>query len=142
MTGKLPWLLPGIRRPNFNFYQIRFRIPTTIPPGVIYFIVYAIIFYIFSGGAYHAVNKDVISIGQSGNRPIFIAPYQSAQYLIEGIVAGLVFAFAALSLYIFDYATKYVFEVNTAQKLELLGVVLISVWYIVLTLMYKQKVGG
>ncbi|MHA1685395.1 MAG: hypothetical protein ACTSYD_03180 [Candidatus Heimdallarchaeaceae archaeon] len=142
MTSKLPWILPGIRRPNFNFYQIKLRIPTSIPRGVIYFVVYAIIFYIFSGGAYHIVNKEIISIGQAGNRPIFIAPYSSVQYLIEGLVAGIVFSFGALSLYIFDYATKYVFEVNTAQKLELLGVVLVSIWYIVITLMYKQKVGG
>ena len=74
MARKLPWIFPGIRRPSFSLHQVSIRIPTRIPRSVLYVLIYAVIFYIFAGGAYMLVNKDtLISIGQYGNTPQFIA---------------------------------------------------------------------
>lgn len=140
MAKKLPWVFPGIRRPNFSLHQISIRIPTRIPRSVLYIIIYAIVFYIFAGGAYDIVNREtLISIGSDGNSPVFIAPNQHAQYLIEGIVAGFVFSFAAASLYLFEHATKYAFDVNTAQKVELIATVLVIVWFVVILLLFNAK---
>ena len=140
MAKKLPWVFPGIRRPNFSLHQISIRIPTRIPRSVLYILVYAIVFYIFAGGAYDIVNREtLISIGSDGNSPVFIAPNQHAQYLIEGIVAGFVFTFAAASLYLFEHATKYAFDVNTAQKVELIATVLVIVWFVVILLLFNAK---
>ncbi|MCG3221252.1 MAG: hypothetical protein H7641_07720 [Candidatus Heimdallarchaeota archaeon] len=140
MVRKLPWVFPGIRRPNFSLHQISIRIPTRIPRSVLYIVIYGIIFYIFSGGAYDIVNQEnLVSIGQRGNAPLFLAPSLHAQYLIEGIVAGFVFAFAALSLYLFDHATRYAFDVSTAQKVELIATVLIVIWYVAILLLYNAK---
>ncbi|MHA1550326.1 MAG: hypothetical protein ACTSUP_02675 [Candidatus Heimdallarchaeaceae archaeon] len=140
MVKKLPWVFPGIRRPNFSLHQISIRIPTRIPRSVLYILIYAIVFYIFAGGAYDIVNKEtLISIGSDGNSPVFIAPNQHAQYLIEGIVAGFVFSFAAASLYLFEHATKYAFDVNTAQKVELIATVLVIVWFVVILLLFNAK---
>ena len=140
MAKKLPWIFPGIRRPNFSLHQVSIRIPTRIPRSVIYILVYAIIFYIFAGGAYDLVNKDnLISIGSTGTAPVFINPYQHSQYLIEGLVAGFVFSFAAASLYLFEHATKYAFDVNTAQKIELIAGVLVIIWFVVTLLLFNAK---
>ncbi|MCK4895921.1 MAG: hypothetical protein KAS47_03880 [Candidatus Heimdallarchaeota archaeon] len=140
MAKKLPWVFPGIRRPNFSLHQISIRIPTRIPRSVLYILIYAIVFYIFAGGAYDIVNREtLISIGSDGNSPVFIAPNQHAQYLIEGIVAGFVFSFAAASLYLFEHATKYAFDVNTAQKVELIATVLVIVWFVVILLLFNAK---
>lgn len=140
MVKKLPWIFPGIRRPNFSLHQISIRLPTRIPRSVISILIYAIVFYIFAGGAYDIVNSEtLISIGSDGNSPIFIAPNQHAQYLIEGIVAGFVFSFAAASLYLFEHATKYAFDVNTAQKVELIATVLVIVWFVVILLLFNAK---
>ncbi len=142
MTNRLPWIFPGIRRPRFNLHQISFRVPTEIPQGVWYFIVYSIIFYIFSGGAYDIVNKDfIVPLGSgSGGQPVFIYhPGTQAQFIIEGLVAGFVIAFAALSLYLFEHATKFTYDVNTAQKIEFLATLLVFIWYIVILLLYKAK---
>ena len=140
MARKLPWIFPGIRRPNFSLHQISIRIPTRIPRSVIYILVYAIVFYIFAGGAYDIVNSEnLISIGSTGNAPVFISPYQHSQYLIEGLVAGFVFSFAAASLYLFEYATKYAFDVNTAQKIELIAGALVIVWFVVILLLFNAK---
>lgn len=140
MARKIPWILPGIRRPNFTLHQISIRMPTRIPRSVLYVIVYAIVFYIFAGGAFMVVNKDnLISIGQMGNTPLFIAQSTQVQYLIEGIVAGFIFAFAALSLYLFDHATKYAFDVSTAQKVELIATLLVIVWYVAILLIFRAK---
>lgn len=140
MAKKLPWVFPGIRRPNFSLHQISIRIPTRIPRSVLYIMIYAIVFYIFAGGAYDIVNREtLISIGSDGNSPVFIAPNQHAQYLIEGIVAGFVFSFAAASLYLFEHATKYAFDVNTAQKVELIATVLVIVWFVVILLLFNAK---
>ena len=86
------------------------------------------------------VNKDtLISIGQYGNTPQFIANSLHLQYLIEGLVAGFIFSFAALSLYLFDHATKYAFDVSTAQKVELIATVLIVIWYVAILLLFRAK---
>lgn len=140
MTKKLPWIFPGMRRPNFNLHRLTFRIPTKVPNSVLYVIIYAIIFYIFAGGAYNIVNRDtLISIGSSGSQPVFIHSSVQAQFLIEGLVAGFVFALASLSLYLLDYATKFAFDVNTAQKIEALAALLLTIWYAVILLMYNAK---
>ena len=140
MARKLPWLFPGIRRPSFNLHQVAIRIPTRIPRSVLYVLIYAVLFYIFAGGAYMLVNKDnLISIGQSGNTPQFIAGSIHLQYLIEGLVAGFIFSFAALSLFLFDYATRYAFDVSTAQKVELVATVLIVIWYVAILLIFRAK---
>ncbi|MBY8999300.1 MAG: hypothetical protein KGD64_00085 [Candidatus Heimdallarchaeota archaeon] len=140
MAKKLPWIFPGIRRPNFSLHQISIRIPTRIPRSVLYILIYAIVFYIFAGGAYDIVNREnLISIGSDGNSPVFIATNQHAQYLIEGIVAGFVFSFAAASLYLFEHATKYAFDVNTAQKVEMIATILVVVWFVVILLLFNAK---
>lgn len=140
MARRLPWLLPGIRRPNFNLHQISIRMPKRIPRSFIYVLIYGIVFYIFGGGAYMVVNQDVlISIGQFGNSPLFIARSIHTQYLIEGLVIGFILAFAAVSLYLLDHATKYAFDVGTAQKVELIGTILVVVWYIAVLLIFRAK---
>ena len=140
MARKLPWIFPGIRRPSFSLHQVSIRIPTRIPRGVLYVLIYGIIFYIFAGGAYMLVNKDtLISIGQYQNTPQFIANSLHLQFLIEGLVAGFIFSFAALSLYLFDYATRYAFDVSTAQKVELIATVLIVIWYVAILLLFRAK---
>lgn len=140
MARKLPWLFPGIRRPSFSLHQVSIRIPTRIPISVLYVIIYGIIFYVFAGGAYMLVNKDnLISIGQNAGNPQFIAPNLHLQYLIEGIVAGFIFAFAALSLYLFDHATRYAFDVSSAQKIELIATILIIIWYVAILLLFRAK---
>ena len=86
------------------------------------------------------VNKDnLISIGQNAGNPQFIAPNLHLQYLIEGIVAGFIFAFAALSLYLFDHAPRYAFDVSSAQKIELIATILIIIWYVAILLLFRAK---
>jgi len=86
------------------------------------------------------VNQDVlISIGQFGNSPLFIARSLHTQYLIEGLVIGFILVFGAVSLYLLDYATKFAFDVGTAQKVELIGTVLVIVWYIAVLLIFRAK---
>ena len=53
---------------------------------------------------------------------------------------GFILAFAAASLYLLDYATKYAFDVGTAQKIELIATILIIVWYVAVLLIFNAKV--
>ena len=57
------------------------------------------------------------------------------------MVAGFIFSFAALSLYLFDHATKYAFDVSTAQKVELIATVLIVIWFVAILLLFRAKTG-
>ncbi len=140
MARRLPWLLPGIRRPNFNLHQISVRMPTRIPRSLIYVAIYMVVFYVFAGGAYMVVNQEtLVSIGQFGNSPQFIARSIHTQYLIEGLVIGFILAFAAASLYLLDYASKFAFDVGTAQKIELIATILVIVWYIAVILIFNAK---
>jgi hypothetical protein len=115
--------------------------PKRIPRSLIYVVIYMIVFYIFGGGAYMVVNQDIlVSIGQIGNSPLFIAQSLHTQYLIEGLVIGFILAFAAASLYLLDYATKFAFDVGTAQKIELIATILVIVWFVAVILIFNAKV--
>lgn len=139
---QLPWLLPGLRRPNFVFYRIKVSIPRRIPPTLIYALIYLSILYIFSGGVYNLV-KDPFARGadQQGN-PVLIFTDQDRQFAIEGYVAGIVMFLGAAGLYFLSQATADPHNPDRATSYQTIGVVMIIVAFLILQSMYNCKVTG
>ncbi len=137
---RLPWI-PGLKRPNFVFYRIRFAIPTSVSPNLIYFLLFLSIFYIYIGGVYDIISENVIAFSsdKSGN-PVLFYPGQDRQYIIEGIVAGLVMFMGALGLYFMHIATNEPHNTTRAMFYQSAGIFLVFMAFIILQLMFKCKV--
>lgn len=137
---KLPWI-PGLQRPNFIFYRIRFSLPTKIPPALIYGLIYLSILYIYAGGVYDLVEKPFARGADAQGNPVLIWPDQDRQFLIEGIVAGIIMFLGAAGLYMLNQATADPHNPNRATTYQTIGAVLIVIAFIILQSMYKTKTG-
>ena len=140
-TFKLPWLIPGFQRPNFKFYKIKMAIPTEIPQNLIFLVIYLSILYIFIGGVYNLVNEDTIAFGTaSDGGPELFYPGQDRQFLIEGIVAGVIMFVGAAGLYLLNQATTDPHNVNRAATYQIIGGLLVMLSYFVLANMFRCKI--
>lgn len=138
---RLPWV-PGIKRPNFIFYRIRLTLPSKIPSSVIYFAIFGAVFYIFMGGVYDLIEKPFARGADSQGNPILIYPDVNRQFLIEGVVAALVMFMGALGLYLLNQATSDPHNPTRASYYQILGVVLLTVAFIIIQSMYAKKKSG
>ncbi len=137
---KLPWI-PGLYRPNFIFYKLKFSIPTRIPISVVYFAIFASVFYIFAGGVYDLVEKPFARGADSEGNPVLLWPDQDRQFLIEGIVAALVMFLGAGGLYLISQATTDPHNPSRATYFQALGFIVIIVAFITLQSMFNTKTG-
>ncbi len=137
---RLPWI-PGFQRPNFIFYRIRVSIPTKIPPALIYGLIYLSILYVYVGGVYDLVEEPYARGSDAQGNPVLIWPDQDRQFMIEGIVAGLVMFLGAAGLYMLSQATTDPHNPNRATTYQTIGAVMIALAFIILQSMYKTKTG-
>ena len=139
MKMKLPWLIPGIRRPNFRLYRIKIGYPTELPANFALYIILLGVLFIYSGGMYDLVEKP-ISIGSDQyGEPSLISQSLDRQFMLEGIVAAIFMFFGALGLYLMDYATGDPHNVRSASTLQALGIVISFISFLTLILMLEIK---
>lgn len=137
---KLPWIFPGIRQPNFYLPKIEPTIPTSISPRVIYTLVYVSVFYIFIGGVYDLIQSPIAIGADSAGNPVLV--YTNAlerQFLIEGIVAGLLMFLGALGLFLLKEAPSNPHDTDRANMLVALGMASIFIAWLALENMIQQK---
>ena len=138
---ELPWI-PGLKRPNFSFYRIKVAIPTSIPNSFIYGLIFLSVLYIFSGGVYDLVEEPFARGSDSQGNPVLIFADQDRQFLIEGLVAGIIMFLGAAGLYFIYEATTDPHNPDRATSYQLLGVLLLFVSFFILQTMYNCKLTG
>ncbi|MHA2169674.1 MAG: hypothetical protein ACXAB7_07240 [Candidatus Kariarchaeaceae archaeon] len=139
-TIRVRWI-PGFQRPNFIFYRIRVTLPTKIPPSFIYAAIFLSILYVYSGGVYDLVEKPFARGADSQGNPVLIWPDQDRQFLIEGIVAGILMFLGAGGLYMLSQATADPHNPSRASTFQTIGVVMILISFLILQSMFKTKTG-
>ena len=137
----LPWI-PGLTRPKFVFYKIRIAIPTRIPPSLIYGLIYLSILYIYAGGVYDLVEEPFARGSGPNGDPILILADQDRQFLIEGIVAGVVMFMGAAGLYLIGEAATDPHKPDRATAYQAMGIILIVLAFLILQSMYNCKITG
>ncbi|MCY3411428.1 MAG: hypothetical protein INQ03_07325 [Candidatus Heimdallarchaeota archaeon] len=137
----LPWVaIPGVKRPQFVFNKIKFVLPTRIPSNFIFLAIFLSILYIYIGGVYNLVEDPLAFGGGEDGNPILIYPSQDRQFLIEGLVAGLVMMMGALGLYLINSATNDPHDTSRAVSYQTFGVILIVIAFFILNNMYNCKI--
>lgn len=135
----LPWVVP-LRRPKFTFYRIKVTIPTSIPTQYIYALIYLSLFYIYIGGVYNLL-ENTPAIGSDGTNPVLIYARLDAQYILEGIVAGLIMFAGAFGLYLLREASSDPYNPDRANAFIIYGVILLITAFVMLNNMLAKKTG-
>ena len=135
---QLPWI-PGMKRPNFMFYRLKVTIPTEIPSSVIFALIYLSMLYIFSGGVYDLVEEPFARGSDSQGNPVLLYSDQDRQFLLEGIVAGVIMFLGATGLYLLSQATTDPHNPNRATTYQTLGVILLVLSFLILQTMFNCK---
>ena len=138
---RLPWLV-GLKRPNFVFYKLKISVPTSVPSWLIFGLIYFSILYIYVGGVYNLVEHPYARGADSSGNPIIIMPNQDRQFLIEGIVAGIMMFVGAVGLYLLAQATSDPHNPGRAVSYQSMGVVLLFLAFIILQSMYSCKLSS
>ncbi len=143
MDKKLPWVVPGIRRPNFRFYRLTVSIPREVPSKLFILVVFLAIFYVYMGGVYDIVEKPLtIGSDTNGNPLLWYPGGIDRQFLLEGIVAALLMFIGFAGLYLMDSATKDPHDTQRAWKYMTIGSLLIILAMITLQRLIDVKLGN
>lgn len=140
--SSLPWVanIWGVKRPNFELAKISFSIPTTIPFGLVRTLVFFSIFYIYIGGVYDLVENPLAFGGSDTGGPALIWQSQDRQFLLEGIVAGLLMFLGFGGLYLIAQATSDPHDTERANRNQLAGTIFIIIAFYILQNMYQCKI--
>ena len=141
MSRTIPFI-PGLKRPNYAFYRLKFSIPSRIPPQLIFGLIYLSILYIYAGGVYDIVEHPIARGSTQNGQPVLLLTSQDRQFLIEGIVAGVVMFIGAIGLYFMSQATTDPHNPDRATTYQIIGVFLISMAFLILQSMYNCKTGA
>ena len=140
--AKLPWIVPGIRRPNFRFYKLTFTIPREVPGRLFFIFIFLAIFYVYIGGVYDLVEKP-LTIGSDANQnPLLIYPGGTdRQFLLEGVVAGILMFIGFGGLYLLDSAAKDPHDTQRAINFIVIGAFITFLALVILNRMIAIKQG-
>ncbi len=131
------WIL-GIRKPKVILRKPKLQLPTEIPTGLLLQIALIFIFCIYMGLIYDIV-KEPLPLGSRFGVPVLIDERLDAQFIIEGIVAGMIMFLGFLGFVIIFYSTRYFYEPSYARTLLLIGVIAVIAAYFVLLYMQIPK---
>ncbi len=141
--AKLPWVFPGLRRPNFRFYKLTFSMRREVPGKILYVLIFLAIFYIYIGGMYDLVEKPLTIGSDQNNNPLLIFPGGTdRQFLLEGIVAGLLMFVGFGGLFLLDNAAKDPHDTQRAWKLMTVATVIVILAFLTLQRMLDVKQGN
>ncbi|MFX1518465.1 MAG: hypothetical protein ACFFCD_00870 [Promethearchaeota archaeon] len=137
---RLKWF-PGIRKPKVILRKPKLRLPSEIPTSLLLQIAVIFIFVIYMGLIYDIV-KEPLPLGSRFGVPVLIDPRLDAQFIIEGIVAGMLIFVGFIGFIIIFYSTRYFYEPKFARTLLLIGVCGVIAAYFTLLFMMTAKLPG
>jgi hypothetical protein len=140
---KTPWIFGDkIRKPKIKFPSIgtRRRISVPSPSKAFFLIIIFIILFVLQLGAIYIIYRDTISLGSTqGGEPQFLYPSLSEQFILEGIVASVLFLVGSIGFILLYQASKYVYNRSTVIKVLAIGFIFILVAFIILQIMLATK---
>jgi hypothetical protein len=141
LPSNLPFI-PVVRRPDYQLRHIRLSAPTAIPVQVVIAVVFIGLFFIYVGGFYDLAQDPVPAFGTDPNtdEAVVIFARLNHQYLVEGIAAGFLMFIGAGGFFLIHYSTHYAYSPRNSTFLLLAGIGLVTVCWIGVTFMLRQKI--
>jgi NADH:ubiquinone oxidoreductase subunit 5 (subunit L)/multisubunit Na+/H+ antiporter MnhA subunit len=134
---RLKWI-PGTRKPKIILRRPKLQLPTEIPTALLLQIALIFIFAVYMGLIFDIV-KEPLPLGSRFGVPVLIDERLDSQFIIEGIVAGMLMFVGFIGFVIIFYSTRYFYEPSYARTLLLMGVIAVIAAYFVLLYMMIPK---
>ena len=130
----------GVRRRvasfTFNIQKLLWRIVTSKPSTFLtaLLVVFTALF-LLGGGIYDLLEQPLLAVVDAGGRIITYYPYElNRQLLLESIIVMIFYAIGFVGLVFTYQSTKYVYRARQANRLLLIGCILVVVSYILIEL--------
>jgi hypothetical protein len=121
---------------TFNIQKLLWRIVTSKPSTFLtaLLVVFATLF-LLGGGIYNLLEQPLLAVVDAGGRIITYYPFElNRQLLIESIIVMIFYAIGFVGLVFTYQSTKYVYRARQANRLLLIGCILVVVSYILIEL--------
>jgi len=133
------WWPRFIVRPQVRLARPHFRAPTRPPDIVLFGVIFIVVLFVLGGNIYTLVKTPPPIAGGPNGEPILVAKGLDIQLGMEGLVASVVIFMGTIGLGLLYYSSKYVFQPGYAIRLMVLGAVLASVAYLIMTYLLGLK---
>ncbi|MHA1805931.1 MAG: hypothetical protein ACTSU4_15565 [Promethearchaeota archaeon] len=145
LQKRTPWILgKKIRKPKIIFPDFSKVKKVNIPMPVKTFsviLIYAALFVLQTGIIY-LLYRDPPALGATvQGEPQFLYQDLHESFIIEGIVASTLIFLCSLGYILLYHASKYVYNKVIAQRILILGIILILTTFIALQYMISYKIG-
>lgn len=134
---RLGWI-PGLRKPKIILRKPKLQLPSEVPTGLLLQITIIFIFAIYIGLLFDIV-KEPLPLGSRFGVPVLIDERLDSQFIIEGIVAGMLMFVGFIGFVVIFYSTRYFYEPTYARTLLLIGVIAVIAAYLALLYMMVPK---
>ena len=128
-----------VRQPGFSFSRVTLTLPSSIPAPIIYGAIYLSIFYIYIGGVYDILQNPLTFATTSSNSVDFIASGINRQFLLEGVIGGVLMFIGSIGLYLIKDAATYHIDRSQYISRAVFGYIFTLLAFVMLTLIMDQK---
>lgn len=132
------WIIPFIKRPKLELRKPKFELPS-LTQNRMTVLVLVTIWFLLSGGIYILIEKPTALAFTSTGSPIFLYPQFDRMFLLEGLVAGILFIVGGIGFILIYQSTKYAYDPKYANLLLYAGIALILVSYFGVNYMLESK---
>lgn len=136
------WPERVIHKPLLNIDVKKTPIIPKPSRDLLFCILFGLMGFIIAGGLYNLVINPPYVMYENNNGyiiPIFFWEDLHEQFVLEGIGFSLVIMIGFIGTYFIYYSSKSFYRANHAQKILLIGIILLIISFILADLMIAQK---
>jgi len=138
ISKRFKWVIPFLKRPRLELRKPKFEIPKLTQNRMTVLVLIAV-WFLLSGGIYILIQRPAALAFTSAGSPIFLYPQFDRMFLLEGIVAGLLFIVGGIGFILIYQSTKYAYDPKFANILLYSGIALVLVAYFGVNFMLESK---
>lgn len=133
------WWPKFIRKPRLRLRMPQFR-GVRMPSKWIFFAIVLIIYYFIVSGSIFSLSYQPPPFGGTEEALRILWPGLSRQFLLEGIVGGIMYLIGFIGFYFMYHSTRHIYRPRYSQMLLAIGIVLILVSFITSQYMVTYKI--
>ncbi|MFW9855876.1 MAG: hypothetical protein ACFFFG_12505 [Candidatus Thorarchaeota archaeon] len=138
-SSRLPWI-PGLKRPTVVFKIPDIQLPYEAPGKYILGLILVFTIFILAGGIYD-LTENPLPMGQTQNALVPIFQSSSEQFLVESLIAAVLFAIGGVGVYLIRHSTRFAYDVRTSTVFLILGIILAIIATFGILMMFNIKTG-
>ena len=145
IRSRTPWVFgKSLRKPKISLPKMKLpRISLPMPSRSLSIVAILIILFVLQTGVVYLIVREPLALGAtSGGDPVFIFDDINESFILESITGSILILFCSVGFIMLYQASKYVYNKRMAIWILVVGVLMISVAFIMLQFMIGVKSGA